>query len=973
MKKFLLTAITALAALTASAADRVVYQNGALGNYDVYGWWNEAVDFGADNPAGDGKVMSFKAADGGAAASMGIYGKELGPLHSSTLNFKWYATTAGQEYHVRLTSRAEQDYVITTTAENAGRWNTVSLSVEEVFPEVAAGWNAYDKNGEGYVFGLTMDRGTAESVLYVNDIIYTNIDEAWEKPFIPELPAPTTVPVPAHAAADVVSVLSGSYPAATTFGIGGWGQSTSVSDVTVDGVKTLKITDFNYLGWELTTHLDVTACTSMHVDFFAANAGSFGFTPISPGHERGWIADVVKVGEWNSYDVPLSYFTDVNFADVFQIKFDQGNGQQEGYIANVYFYKDANIKLPEYGGVWYGHAEGECTKGEKNYFITVDYAFTANEDGTIGIELTIDGEDDLEAGHQIHIVKAGVGDEWVTLTKNGDVWTGKTTTLTFAPGDAVAEMEIYMPYAGGVFHPFVRDYVFGASNEKPVVAVAPRLTASVANVTAFGAELSYEVTLPAELTGAAVTVYYNNETASGSPVVLSSLIPNTEYTYTLYATATLDGETYESKPVTVTFRTLRDGATAAVWHAIADGMISNAYLPGEDESMRRDIPVSIETTITYNADQTITIDAVFHGETVVGFVPKVTVTTGEFGFERQPMTLDGDHYTITTNVEYPMDRKIDWLYFAIAYAGGESLVNLNGLYTTGEENDAPAYGAPASISLTLSSSMLKVGGTAIATAVVKDNAGHYLLDEDTEIKVDSAAFTVNGAIITAQDRGTATVTASYGELKATAEIKCVTTAEAIDLTTLEGVTCTASSGNVDLAFDKNEGSQIEWNCSESEEHSVTVDFGTNVSVQAIELVWEGASATHYTVSLVAAEEPAARRVASYSDNVFTVENGAGGAGVTARETLYPEDFSAIKAAKIDLKTNKAFNAGWGIKLKEMYVYGTKLSATGLEAVEATEDDAPFEYFNLQGVRVDNPAAGIFIRRQGSNVTKVTIR
>ena len=46
---------------------------------------------------------------------------------------------------------------------------------------------------------------------------------------------------------------------------------------------------------------------------------------------------------------------------------------------------------------------------------------------------------------------------------------------------------------------------------------------------------------------------------------------------------------------------------------------------------------------------------------------------------------------------------------------------------------------------------------------------------------------------------------------------------------------------------------------------------------------------------------------------------------------------------------------------------------GIIDIEAN-DNAPVEYFNLQGVRVDNPAAGQFvIKRQGSNVTKTILR
>lgn len=48
--------------------------------------------------------------------------------------------------------------------------------------------------------------------------------------------------------------------------------------------------------------------------------------------------------------------------------------------------------------------------------------------------------------------------------------------------------------------------------------------------------------------------------------------------------------------------------------------------------------------------------------------------------------------------------------------------------------------------------------------------------------------------------------------------------------------------------------------------------------------------------------------------------------------------------------------------------------TGIENVAVDSDAAaPVEYFNLQGVRVENPAGGIFIRRQGRTVSKVVVK
>lgn len=46
-----------------------------------------------------------------------------------------------------------------------------------------------------------------------------------------------------------------------------------------------------------------------------------------------------------------------------------------------------------------------------------------------------------------------------------------------------------------------------------------------------------------------------------------------------------------------------------------------------------------------------------------------------------------------------------------------------------------------------------------------------------------------------------------------------------------------------------------------------------------------------------------------------------------------------------------------------------LSTTGVEEINI-DNNAPVEYYNLQGIRVENPGIGIYLRRQGSHVEKV---
>ncbi|MDE6555607.1 MAG: hypothetical protein K2K55_01425 [Duncaniella sp.] len=54
--------------------------------------------------------------------------------------------------------------------------------------------------------------------------------------------------------------------------------------------------------------------------------------------------------------------------------------------------------------------------------------------------------------------------------------------------------------------------------------------------------------------------------------------------------------------------------------------------------------------------------------------------------------------------------------------------------------------------------------------------------------------------------------------------------------------------------------------------------------------------------------------------------------------------------------------------------GFEFTSTGSSAISSitADENAPVEYFNLQGIRVDNPENGLYIRRQGKNVSKVVL-
>ncbi len=110
-----------------------------------------------------------------------------------------------------------------------------------------------------------------------------------------------------------------------------------------------------------------------------------------------------------------------------------------------------------------------------------------------------------------------------------------------------------------------------------------------------------------------------------------------------------------------------------------------------------------------------------------------------------------------------------------------------------------------------------------------------------------------------------------------------------------------------------------------------------------------------------------------------------GGEFTALNTTWPEsdswafidvtvDLSAYVGKKIQLQfvyTSTEELAGT-LEIKNLEVNGTE-GTTGVVEIAAEESNAPTEYFNLQGVRVENPTNGLYIRRQGNKVTKVIVR
>ena len=164
--------------------------------------------------------------------------------------------------------------------------------------------------------------------------------------FVTELPdAPTTAePTPTVAEADVISVFSDAYTNITANEWNpGWGQTTVLTTVDLDGNATLKYELLNFTGivTDYGNPTDASSKTYVHFDYWTNNATSLGYKLVNTGEPDGATKEYeaavspIVLGTWTSVDIPLSEYT-TNLTGITQMLFSSSSATV--YIDNLYFY-----------------------------------------------------------------------------------------------------------------------------------------------------------------------------------------------------------------------------------------------------------------------------------------------------------------------------------------------------------------------------------------------------------------------------------------------------------------------------------------------------------------------------------------------------------------------------------------------------------------------------------------------------------
>jgi len=144
----------------------------------------------------------------------------------------------------------------------------------------------------------------------------------------------------------VTSIFSDSYTSITTNEWNpGWGQTTTLATIDIDGNATLKYDLLNFTGivTDYGNPTDISSKTHVHFDYWTNSIDTLSLKLVSAGQEDMEAVPSITIGQWVGVDIPLSDYAITDKTGLIQLIFDAQGGNVTGgtvYIDNIYFYKE---------------------------------------------------------------------------------------------------------------------------------------------------------------------------------------------------------------------------------------------------------------------------------------------------------------------------------------------------------------------------------------------------------------------------------------------------------------------------------------------------------------------------------------------------------------------------------------------------------------------------------------------------------
>ena len=213
----------------------------------------------------------------------------------------------------------------------------------------------------------------------------------------------------------------------------GWGQAGTGTVIDLgSGDNVWRASNLNYQGIVFGSNVDVSAMTHFHVDVWTIDETSLQFFQISnTTGERSVALTPLNQGSWNSYDIPLTAWTNQSGFTVTALKEFKivGSGGKTVYLDNMYFYRPATTQPPTLGAF----TVPAKVVGDANFNLT---APTSNSSGAFSYTSSNTAVA-MISGSTVTIMGAGTSTITATQAADGPYGTAFTTaTLTVTPAAA---------------------------------------------------------------------------------------------------------------------------------------------------------------------------------------------------------------------------------------------------------------------------------------------------------------------------------------------------------------------------------------------------------------------------------------------------------------------------------------------------------------------------------------------------------
>jgi hypothetical protein len=242
-------------------------------------------------------------------------------------------------------------------------------------------------------------------------------------------------------ASDVISIYSASYTNVPSNLFPDWGQTgnfgSTWGEFELNGDMMLQYTNLSYQGLDITTPIDATSQEYLHIDVWSAEVTSIDVFPLPDGvaaADERFISLSLAANQWNSFDIPLSDFTDQGLPidNLKQFKFTQTNSDDWGagtvFVDNLYFWKEPSTYTPllfdDFEGAgnittWLGDAAGLNTAFANPYVNADNFSPTVLEYDDAGgqyanVQFVASSKFDLSGGNSVFTFKIYVPSSSIT-------------------------------------------------------------------------------------------------------------------------------------------------------------------------------------------------------------------------------------------------------------------------------------------------------------------------------------------------------------------------------------------------------------------------------------------------------------------------------------------------------------------------------------------------------------------------------